>query len=132
MVRSSTEAEYRAIVIVVFELCWINSLLIEVHIQLPKLPLVLCDNLSATYTCKNPIFHSKMKHLALDFFFVREKVVSKELVVQHIPSLEQLADFLTKPLSRYKFLHFLDKIGVANGSPILWGNIKDNNLYDIL
>lgn len=33
-----------------------------------------------------------MKHLALDYFFLRQKVNSNELQVKHIPSVDQLAD----------------------------------------
>lgn len=39
-----------------------------------------------------------MKHLALDFHFVREKVQQGTLRVQHIVGDDQLADALTKPL----------------------------------
>ncbi|OMO52289.1 Integrase, catalytic core [Corchorus capsularis] len=61
--RSSTEAEYRAIASSVSELTWIESLLHELHATLPEAPLVLCDNLSATYTYVNPVFHTRMKSL---------------------------------------------------------------------
>ncbi|EOY16663.1 Cysteine-rich RLK (RECEPTOR-like protein kinase) 8 [Theobroma cacao] len=72
--RSSSEAEYRAISTAVSEATWIQSLLHELQLVLPSSPSVYCDNLSATYTCKNSVFHTKMKHLQLDFFFVREKI----------------------------------------------------------
>nr|GMC84478.1 Retrovirus-related Pol polyprotein from transposon RE2 [Ipomoea batatas] len=66
-----------------------------------------------------------MKHLALDYFFVRELVTSGTLVVRHIPSSAQLDDILTKPLGRHLFLHFRSKIGVSDGSSILRGRVKD-------
>jgi len=37
--------------------------------------------------------------MEIDVFFVREKVLAKQLSVLHIPSLAQWADVLTKPLS---------------------------------
>lgn len=37
--------------------------------------------------------------MELDLYFVREKVVSKELVVNHIRAIGQVADVLTKALS---------------------------------
>ncbi|OMO87955.1 Reverse transcriptase, RNA-dependent DNA polymerase [Corchorus capsularis] len=97
--RSSNEAEYRAIALGVSELTWIQSLLNELQVKVPKAPTIFCDNLSATYTCANPVFHTRMKHLALDYFFVREKVSAGVLNIKHIPTQEELADALTKPLS---------------------------------
>lgn len=35
-----------------------------------------CDNLGATLYALNPTFHSKMKHVGLDFQFVRERIES--------------------------------------------------------
>nr|GMD67972.1 polyprotein [Ipomoea batatas] len=54
------------------------------------------------------------EHLALDYFFVREQVMSGSLRVAHIPSSTQVADLLTKLLGRRLFTLFRDKIGVFN------------------
>lgn len=66
--RSSTEAEYRALADTAAEFLWIQNLLSELGIFLKQSPLLLCDNLGATYVCKNPVFLSRMKHLGLDYF----------------------------------------------------------------
>ena len=66
-----------------------------------------------------------MKHLALDYHFVRERVSAGSLRVLHISSKDQLADMLTKPLSRSQFLFLRSKIGVSDGSSILRGRAKD-------
>ncbi|KAK8562552.1 hypothetical protein V6N12_010628 [Hibiscus sabdariffa] len=72
------------------------------HHPLPQ--RVRQPNPSATYFCKNLVFHSRMKHLAFDYFFVRDLVAARSLFVQHIPSKAQIAaskaqiaDTLTKP-----------------------------------
>jgi len=39
------------------------------------------------------------KHMEIDIFFVREKVLAKKLLVYHIPAIDQWADALTKALS---------------------------------
>ncbi|OMO82468.1 Integrase, catalytic core [Corchorus capsularis] len=123
--RSSTEAEFRSIAATVSELTWIQSIMSELQVRTPKVPLVLCDNASATYTCANPVFHTRMKHLALDYFFVQEKVQQGLLQVKFIPSKVQLADALTKPLSVSRFHSLLSKIGVCSTSTILR---EDNRL----
>nr|XP_016514347.1 PREDICTED: uncharacterized mitochondrial protein AtMg00810-like [Nicotiana tabacum] len=72
--RSSTEAEYRAVAAVVSEVNWLTNLLHELHFPLSAPPTVLCDNVSTTYICANPVFHSRMKHVDIDFHFVRGQV----------------------------------------------------------
>ncbi|KAL6337765.1 hypothetical protein AAG906_037359 [Vitis piasezkii] len=71
-------------------------------------PLSACDAPpSATYLCVNPLFHNRMKHVTLDYHFVREKVVDDSLKVSHVNTQSQLADVLTKPLSKSRFLFLI-------------------------
>ena len=44
-----------------------------------------------------------MKHLALDYHFVRENVQGQQLRVSHISTTDQLADALTKPVTPLNF-----------------------------
>ncbi|MFS7989750.1 putative RNA-directed DNA polymerase [Helianthus anomalus] len=83
--------------------------------------------MGATYLCANPVYHSRMKHVALDYHFVREKVAAGLLKVYHINSEDQPADTLTKPLARRLFIKFRSKIGVSNGASILRGRVKDTD-----
>jgi hypothetical protein len=125
--RSSTEAEYRSVAHTAAEVRWLSNLLGELGINIPT-PTLLCDNIGATYLCANPVFHSRMKHIALDYHFVRQLVQSGKLKVSHISTKEQLADILTKPLSRIRFTHIRDKMGVMDGNPILRG--RDKHQHD--
>lgn len=122
--RSSTEAEYRAVANTASELSWICSLLSELGIHLPTAPVIYCDNIGATYLCANPVFHSRMKHIALDYHFVRGNIQSGALRVAHVSTKDQLADSLTKPLFRSRFQELNSKIGVTSGS-ILRGCVKE-------
>ncbi|KAI3675722.1 hypothetical protein L1987_85314 [Smallanthus sonchifolius] len=120
------EAEYKALANAAAELTWLKHLLKELGITITETPTLFCDNTGATYLCANPVYHSRMKHVALDYHFVREQVTNGLLRVLHINSKDQLADMLTKPLSRSPFLHNRSKIGVSDGSSILRGRIKEN------
>lgn len=115
--RSSTEAEYRAVANTASELRWVCSLLSELGINLPAAPVIYCDNVGATYLCANPVFHSRMKHVALDYHFIRNNVQSGALRVAHVSTKDQLADALTKPLSRARFQELFGKIGVTQVPP---------------
>ncbi|CAH9116094.1 unnamed protein product [Cuscuta europaea] len=121
--RSSTEAEYRAVANAGAEILWVKNVLHELGITLSSVPMLYCDNQGATYVCVNPVFHSRMKHLALDFFFVRELIKRGQLHVSHISTKLQIADALTKPLGQSLFEHFRSKLGVSDGTSILRGRI---------
>jgi hypothetical protein len=119
--RSSTEAEYRAVATSTAEVMWLNNLLGELGIATHAPPKILCDNIAATYLCSNPVLHSRMKHISLDYHFVREQVQAGKLQVSHVSTKDQLADILTKPLATAKFEDLRDKIKVTNGNLILRG-----------
>ena len=116
---SSTEAEYHAVASTTAELLWLKNLFIEICLQLSPKPVIYCDNLGATYVTANPVFHSKMKHLGLDYHFVRENVQSGSLRVSFISTHDQVANLLTKPLPWVLFQKFVNKIGLLPHKPIL-------------
>lgn len=95
--RSSAEADYRSMAHTTAEILWIQSHLQELRIPFMT-PMLICDNMSAVLLSHNHVLHARTKHMELDIHFVRERVVSKSLVVQHIPGTAQLADSFTKPL----------------------------------
>jgi hypothetical protein len=119
--RSSTEAKYRALATATAESVWLLSLLQELKFCLSQPPLLLCDNLGATHLSFNPVQDSRMKHMQIDIHFVRDLVAKKILYVQHVHTTAQLADLLTKPLSRQRTEFLRDKIGLSDGSPFLRG-----------
>ncbi|KAL6505058.1 hypothetical protein OROGR_024875 [Orobanche gracilis] len=124
LARSSTEAEFRAVASTTTEVQWLVSLLSELGYNSTVTPTIFCDNLSATHYSANPVFHSRMKHLALDFHFVREKVQEGSLRVTHIKGDDQLADALTKPLLKHRYHTLLSKIGLLSRSSILREHIN--------
>lgn len=99
------------------EMKWVCSFLTELGITLAQPPVVFCDNVGATYLSANPVFHSRMKHLAFDFHFLRENVQTGALHVTHVSTRDQLADALTKPLPRTHFTELISKIGVVSLPP---------------
>lgn len=61
---------------------------------------------------QNPILHARMKHIDLEIHFVWEKRVSQQLLIQHVSSLVQIVNVLTKSLSMALFLDFQLKLKV--------------------
>ncbi|KAH0730260.1 hypothetical protein KY289_001448 [Solanum tuberosum] len=79
--RSSTEAEYQAVVATVSETNWLTHLLQELQFLLTVVPRVVCDIISTTYICVNLVFHSRKKHVAIDFHFVCEQTALKNYMI---------------------------------------------------
>lgn len=64
--------------------------------------------------------------MELDLYFVREKVLDKSFMVCHIPSLEQITDVLTKPLTGHFFAKLRNKLKVVPSAALeLRGNVKE-------
>ena len=86
--KSSTKSEYQALSAASSELTWLQSLFSELKIIKLTTLVLWCDNQSAGDLAKNPIFHSKSKHIELDVHYIRDKVLNKELEVRYIPTEE--------------------------------------------
>ncbi|OIT03403.1 retrovirus-related pol polyprotein from transposon tnt 1-94 [Nicotiana attenuata] len=110
--RSSTEAEYHSVATTVAELCLLRNLFKELSLSSLQPPVIFCNNLGSTYLAANPVFHSKMKHLEVDYHFVRSLVHQGFLHVVHVSTKDQLADALAKPLARPDFERSRSNIGV--------------------
>ena len=125
MSRSSTESEYRALTSTAAKLCWLRQVFKDLGIFLPTAPKLWCDNVSALAIASNPVFHARTKHLEVDYHFVREKVLRKDLQVKYIATGDQLVDIFTKSLSTSQFVYLRSKIMVSI-DPVLRGDVRDN------
>lgn len=112
VVRSSTEAEYRALAHVAAEIACIKSLLSEIKVPMPIPPVVWCNNLGAATMASNHVYHARTKHVEIDLHFVGDMVLRKELEIRYVPTVDQTADVLTKALSVSRFLKLRNKLKI--------------------
>ncbi|XP_057529852.1 uncharacterized mitochondrial protein AtMg00810-like [Amaranthus tricolor] len=118
---SSAEAEYRSMRRVTAELAWLTRLLHEFTIP-TVIPVPLkCDNQAAIYIAKNPVYHERTKHIALDCHFVREKLQDGLISLSYIPTKQQLADIFTKSLSWPDHHLLVSKLGMSSPSNLRGG-----------
>lgn len=68
--------------------------------------------MSSVVLATNLVFHSRIKYVGFDIHFVRDEVLAKEFLVQHIPSHKQLTEILTRPLSIQQFKWNRPKLSV--------------------
>jgi hypothetical protein len=62
--------------------------------------------MGAKYLASNPIFHGRMKHVEVDYHFVRDRVLCKLIEARFISMEDQVADGFTKPLPQGRLLEF--------------------------
>jgi hypothetical protein len=80
--------------------------------------VIHCDNHSCVKLSDNPVSHDRSKHVEIKYDYIRDMVLRKVALVQYLPTNEQIADVLTKPLAKSKFKYFCDKIGVVENTPL--------------
>lgn len=112
VVTSSTEAEYVAGSQSVKELIWLKRLVSDLHIKCDSVCLHM-DNQSAIRLVQNSEPHKRTKHVEIKFHFIREKFNEGLFELKYVPTEDQVADVLTKPLSRVKFEKFRELMGVC-------------------
>ena len=62
---------------------------------------------------KNPIHHSRTKHIAIKYHFFREAEATKEIKLDYCRTKDQIADIFTKVLSRPTFEELRAMLGVT-------------------
>ena len=70
-----------------------------------------CDSQSAIFLAKNPTYHSKIKHIDVQYHFVRDMVEDKVLLLK-LDTLKNIVDPLTKFVSTEKFSWCREAMGI--------------------
>ena len=69
---------------------------------------IYCDNTAAICLSKNPILHSRAKHIEIKHHFIKDYVQKWVLDIQFIDIDHQWADIFTEPLTVERF-NFIKK-----------------------
>ena len=72
---------------------------------------IRCDNISIINLSKNPILHSRMKHIEIRHHFIRDQVANEIISLDYINSENQL---FTKPLNEERFYDLRRGLGMYN------------------
>ncbi|CAH9126150.1 unnamed protein product [Cuscuta epithymum] len=99
---STTEAEYMAIAEAAKEMIWLKNFLSELGMKQGDCDLY-CDNQSAIHLAKNPVFHSRTKHIKMRYHFIRELIEDGTInLKKKILGTKNPADMLTKAVTTEK------------------------------
>ena len=109
---SMAKVEYIAAGSCCAQLLWMRKLLHDYGITQDTM-CVFCDNTSAINLSKDPLQHSKSKHIEIWYHFIRDLVEENIVCLEFINTDNQKADIFTKPLDGPRFESLRKTIGVG-------------------
>ena len=114
---STAEAEYVAAGSCCSQILWMKQQLKDYGLSLDHIPLK-CDNTSAISLTKNPVQHSRTKHIDIRHHFIRDHILKGDIHIEFIETRNQLADIFTKPLDRESFFRIRQELGILDSTLI--------------
>ncbi|GJY69428.1 copia protein [Tanacetum coccineum] len=113
---STTEAEYVSAGKACQQALWMKQALIDYDVRLDDVP-IMCDNKGAIDLSKNPVQHSRTKHIEIRHHFLRDNVQKGHISIKKVSSVDNIADILTKPLKRESFNYLRLGLGMMEHIP---------------
>nr|AAX96236.1 retrotransposon protein, putative, Ty1-copia sub-class [Oryza sativa Japonica Group]ABA92692.1 retrotransposon protein, putative, Ty1-copia subclass [Oryza sativa Japonica Group] len=111
--QSTAESESVAAASCCSQILWLLSTLKDYGLTFEKVTL-FCDNTSAINIAKNPIQHSRTKHIDIRFHFLRDHVEKGDVELLFLDTKLQIADIFTKPLDSNRFAFLRGELGVIH------------------
>nr|GEW15589.1 hypothetical protein [Tanacetum cinerariifolium] len=109
-VLSTAEAEYVSLSACCAQVLWIRTQLTDYGFHFNKFP-IYCDSKSAIAISCNPIQHSRTKHIAVRYHFIKEYVEKGTIELYFVKTDYQLADIFTKALPTDRFNYLVRRLG---------------------
>ena len=110
---STTEAEYVSLSSAAQEAIWLRRLLAELGLNELEPTTIREDNQGAIAIAKNPVSHSRTKHIDIKYHFIRDVVINKTVVLEYCGTEDMLADILTKALCKERFELLRKGLGIV-------------------
>nr|GEV94191.1 hypothetical protein [Tanacetum cinerariifolium] len=92
---STTEAEHVSLSVCCAKVLWMRTQLTDTGFHFNKIP-IYCDSKSAISLSCNPVQHSRIKHIAVRYYFIKEHVEKGTIELYFVKTDYQLADLFTK------------------------------------
>ncbi|GKE05399.1 putative ribonuclease H-like domain-containing protein [Tanacetum coccineum] len=111
--NSTTEAEYVAATSCCGQVLWIQNQMLDYRYNFLNTKIFI-DNESKICIVKNPVFHSKTKHIKIRHHFIRDSNEKKLIQMIKIHTNQNVADLLTKAFDVGRFQYLIASIGMFN------------------
>nr|GEV71626.1 putative ribonuclease H-like domain-containing protein [Tanacetum cinerariifolium] len=118
---STTEAEYVAAAHCCGQVVWIQNQLLDYGFNFMNTKIYI-DNESTVCIVKNPVFHSKTKHIEIRHHFIRDAYEKKLIQVLKIHTDDNVADLLTKAFDVRRIFECWSKHHTTNGHQFTMSN----------
>jgi hypothetical protein len=105
--------EYIAVAEVTSQAIWLRRILEEMGEIQDESSIIYCDNKSTIAITKNPLHHSRTKHIAIKYHFIRQPEATKQIQLEYCTTEDQIADIFTKALPRSRFELLRTMLGVT-------------------
>jgi len=102
---SAMEAEYIGTSECVKKVLWIRNMLTELF-SFDKPIKIYTDNISSKTIIENGQLNSKLRHINLKFYFNKDHIKMKRIILEYIDTERMLADVLTKTVNGPKMKKF--------------------------
>ncbi|GJY49967.1 retrovirus-related pol polyprotein from transposon TNT 1-94 [Tanacetum coccineum] len=116
MALSTAEAEYVSLSACCAQVLWMRTHLTDYGFHFNKI-LIYCDSKSAIAISCNPVQHSRTKHIAVRYHFIKEHVEKGTIELYLVKTDYQLADLFTKALPVDRFNYLVCRLGMRSLSP---------------
>nr|GEX68922.1 copia protein [Tanacetum cinerariifolium] len=116
MTLSTAEAEYVSLSACYAQILWMRTQLTDYGFHFNKIP-IYCDSKSAIAISCNPVHHSRAKHIAVRYHFIKEHVEKGTIELYFVKTDYQLADLFTKALPADRFNYLVCRLGMRSLSP---------------
>jgi len=115
---STTEAEYVAASSAAKEAVWIKNFISELGIVPSIVDSIglYCDNNGAIAQAKEPRSYQRSKHILRRYHLIREIIDRGDVKICRVPTLDNIADPLTKPLAQQKHDGHTRSMGIRDMS----------------
>jgi hypothetical protein len=110
---STTEAKYVAAASCCAQILWLQNQLLDYGYNFMN-TIIYIDNSSTICIIKNPVQHTKTKHIEIRHHFIRDYFEKKLINVVKIHTDDNYADLLTKGLDVGRFQYLVTGIGMLN------------------
>ena len=107
---STVEAESMAAAEAAKEVIWLRGILSEMGFPQEEPTPIMEDSQGAIDLSVSSRHHARTKHIRIRYHFIRQLIGQGELALVKVSTDHQLADLLTKPLSRPRFLKLRDRM----------------------
>ena len=114
---STAEAEYVASGTCTAQILWVQSQLVDYGLTVERIP-IMCDNTSAINLAKNPVVHSRTKHIEIRHHFIRDHISKGDIELKFIDTTHQVADIFTKPLRTERFNSLVRELGMIRATDV--------------